>query len=216
MQKLKSLWIKLGGRSGMTMPELVVVVGVLGVASAILVPKLINNTDGVSDQGAINALDGGWEVGQEYYQGKRGESQTSGAPDQYNGFDAAAAWKLDPKTIWLSAPSPPLVPNKNNQSSVYIAIAGDSSGSGSDSSGNSGQILGLCSASETLIFCKYDDGFPGGAENQSNRKLGPRYGASSSSQAEALCRAKRLDSPYTLDGGTARREAKTSKTACTS
>jgi len=201
-------------QSGITLPELVVVVAVLAITSALLVPKLLNDTNGTNDQGAINTLDSGWEVGQEYYQGKRGEGETSGAPDQYNGFDSSSAWKLAPKMLWLSSPSASLDPGKSTQDKVYIAIAGDSSDTSNDNTGNTGQILGLCTASQTLVFCKYDDGFPGGALNSADRKLGPRYGASKSSQTEALCRAKRVNSPNTASAGLARAEALKSSAGC--
>ena len=195
----------------MSLPEIVVVLAIIGIAGAILMPRLIGSQDGVNDQSAINTLDSAWESGEEYYQGKRGAGNPTGVPDEYTGFTPLAAWKIDPKLKWLGSPANPLTASSADQDKVYIAVAGDA---GESDNGNSGQVLGLCSASKTLVICKYDDGFAGGDVNSGARKLGPRYGASRTNQQQALCRAERVNSSATLSAGAARGEALGSSASC--
>jgi Tfp pilus assembly protein PilE len=187
---------RLGQQTGITLSEVMVTVLILTLTSAILIPKMTGSTDSVNDQQAINTLDTAWETAGEYYQGNRGIGNTQGAPDQYTGFSPQTAWRINGKLVWMNstytnnAPATnfPLTPSKTTADKVYIAEV--ASTSTDDATGNAGQELGLCAASALIVICKYDDGKAGYASS-----LGPRYGASLTTQAQALTRAKDTTSP---------------------
>ena len=180
-------------QEGFSMAEVLTVVLVLAVASAVGLPQLFGEKEGNYDKQAMYSLQTGWESAQDYYAGGRGLGNEEGPINSYSDFNDEQAVALAGDIPWQEVGN--VSPAEERAKAVFIMEAGDQT---------SDQTIGLCSLSRERAYCMYDDGQGSGA---TGKVLGARYGVSICGTLDALRRAKEnRNTDATLSWGSAQAE----------